>query len=350
MMSHTHSQLTYLPSTMKKVVIPARRTLHTRSLRTSFASQSRIRMSYSENNHEEKVSYASVVGTPKGRSIRSITTSSPTLGPNSGANTGDTKIPPVAVSPGSTVSNPPKRPDPSHQGITYATPNSHRKNFSDKSHEKERKPIAQNDSATRARGAQAFGSGSRYEGKARPAYRPNTKVKGEHAYVLTLKISDQVAQPMNALREQWFPVRLNKTPAHLTLFHALPHSRLKDIQMGLVSATERTEPFVISTGRPFRMRRGVGIGLGLGRGEAKAVHGSLRETWSEFLSEQDAQGWRPHWTVMNKEDEEARVKEAFESINETLGKDEMNGMAKGLSLWIYNRGKWDWKEDFDFHE
>jgi hypothetical protein len=307
-------------------------------------------MSYLENVRKEKVSYASVIGAPKGRSIRSIATSSSTLDQSSGASTGDAKVPPAAVSAGSNVSIPPKRPDSSHQGITYGTPKPHRKNFTDKFDERERKPRAQNDSATSARGAQAFGSGSRYEGSPKPAHRPNTKVEEERVYVLTLKLSDQVAQSMNAMRKQWFPVRLNKTPAHLTLFHALPHSHLEDIQMGLVSATERTKPFVVSTGRPFRMRKGVGIGLGLGSREAKAVHGSLRETWSGFLSEQDAQGWRPHWTVMNKEDDEGRVKEAFENIDETLRKDEVNGMAKGLSLWIYNRGRWDWNEDFDFHE
>ncbi|KAF2812506.1 uncharacterized protein BDZ99DRAFT_474662 [Mytilinidion resinicola] len=61
-----------------------------------------------------------------------------------------------------------------------------------------------------------------------PAYAPNTTSPEDHVYVLTLLTSPSLSTPLNALRECHFPRHLNRTAAHLTLFHALPHSPHKD--------------------------------------------------------------------------------------------------------------------------
>ncbi|KAF2001976.1 hypothetical protein P154DRAFT_416495, partial [Amniculicola lignicola CBS 123094] len=134
----------------------------------------------------------------------------------------------------------------------------------------------------------------------RPAHKPTTDIDEQCVYILTLKTTPGISDPMNKLREEHFPPHLNKTPAHVTLFHALPHSQRDSIEKNLNAVTARTKPFLVAAGSAFRMRQGVGISLGIGTKEAQAVREELRGEWVEWLSEQDKGGWRPHWTVMNK--------------------------------------------------
>jgi 2'-5' RNA ligase len=190
-------------------------------------------------------------------------------------------------------------------------------------------------------------AGPRYEDPKRE-HKPKTGGKEESVYVLTLKLSDEIAGAMNEMREQWFPKHLNRTPAHLTLFHALPHSQLETIESYLGTAASYMKPFRIVTGSPFRMRRGVGIGIRSGVQEAKVLHDGLRNEWIDFLSDQDSGGWRPHWTVMNKENDAERVKEAFETLDESLKRDEIRGVSVGMDLWKYNKGDWDFFKEYKF--
>lgn len=190
--------------------------------------------------------------------------------------------------------------------------------------------------------------GAPYSQEPRHAHKPNTQQEERHVYVLTLKTSANLADPINEIRRKWFPKELNRTPAHLTLFHALPHSRLDALEARLVAGVAHARPFRISAGRVFRMKRGVGIGLGEGLKEAQIVHDSLRKEWVDFLSEQDAGGWRPHWTVMNKVDDEGAVKEALEDVKTEVRREGVSGLALGLDLWRYDRGSWQWHAEFLF--
>ncbi|KAI8935407.1 hypothetical protein NX059_007987 [Plenodomus lindquistii] len=182
----------------------------------------------------------------------------------------------------------------------------------------------------------------------RDEHRPNTENDEELVYVLTMKISDSLAKPMNEMRAQYFPKRLNRIPAHLTLFHALPHSHMEVLEQSLSQTCLSMQPFAVSTGKPFRMRKGVGVNVDAGYNELKNVHQQLQSQWQSFLSEQDAGGFRPHWTVMNKVDDEVAVNGAFESIRNDLSQRSEEGQALGLDLWRYNRGNWDWEKEFVF--
>jgi mannose-1-phosphate guanylyltransferase len=177
---------------------------------------------------------------------------------------------------------------------------------------------------------------------------PNTGSAEEHVYVLTMKLEDSLAGPMNAMRRQYFPKRLNRTPAHLTLFHALPHSHLEAIEQGLSEVATGTKPFDVTTGGPFRMRKGVGINVDAGYQSMKEVHGQLRSQWMPFLSEQDQGGFRPHWTVMNKVDEEKEVEHALSAVRKELSQSTKEGRALGLELWRYDRGNWIWANEYSF--
>lgn len=182
----------------------------------------------------------------------------------------------------------------------------------------------------------------------RTEHQPNTDGNEEHVYVLTIKLEDSLSGPMNEMRQKHFPRRLNKTPAHLTLFHALPHSQVKEIEQGLLQLSASTTPFHVTTGGPFRMRKGVGVNVDAGYRDMKEVHSQLRGQWVSFLSEQDQGGFRPHWTVMNKVDEEEEVEQALGAVRRELSRSAKEGQAVGLELWRYDRGNWIWANEYPF--
>ncbi|KAJ4991991.1 hypothetical protein SVAN01_02586 [Stagonosporopsis vannaccii] len=182
----------------------------------------------------------------------------------------------------------------------------------------------------------------------REEHRPNTGAEEQLVYVLTLKLTDSLAKPMNSIREQYFPKRLNRTPAHLTLFHALPDSRFEAIDGGLSQLSGSTKPFFVSAGKPFRMRLGVGVNVGKGYNKMKQVHEELRSQWMPHLSEQDQGGWKPHWTVMNKVNEEKKVTEAFQAVEKEMLQNVWEGQAIGLDLWRYDKGNWIFANEYKF--
>lgn len=182
----------------------------------------------------------------------------------------------------------------------------------------------------------------------REEHKPNTGSDEEDVYVLTMKLSDSIAQPMNKFRQEYFPKRLNRTPAHLTLFHALPHSEMATLEKTLEDVANSVQPFDVSAGGAFRMRKGVGINVDAGYNKLKNVHAQLQSQWGPFLSEQDAGGFRPHWTAMNKVDDENKVSDAFETIKKELSEKNQEGQALGLELWRYERGNWEWYNEYPF--
>jgi 2'-5' RNA ligase len=182
----------------------------------------------------------------------------------------------------------------------------------------------------------------------RAEYQPSTGGNEEHVYVLTFKLEDSLSAPMNEMRKQYFPKRLNRIPAHLTLFRALPHSHIESLEESLSQVSLNTQPFQVTTGGPFRMRKGVGVNVDAGYQNLKEVHGQLRSQWMSFLSEQDQGGFRPHWTVMNKVDEEQEVENALGAVRKELSQSTKEGQAVGLDLWKYDRGNWIWAKEYTF--
>jgi len=191
--------------------------------------------------------------------------------------------------------------------------------------------------------------GPRYEPSPVRHYKPATEQNEKHGYVLTLKMTESISEPVNAIRQQYFPKHLNRLPAHVTLFHALPYSQLDKIQADLEAVPSSVKPFSICTGQPFRTGRGVGITCDLGLKEAQALQEMLRENWLEYLSTQDrAVEWVPHWTVMNKVANVKEVRSAFNTIRRDLFENIHYGRAIGLDLWRYDKGDWIWEQTFDF--
>ncbi|GAA5831098.1 hypothetical protein JCM3766R1_006234 [Sporobolomyces carnicolor] len=181
-------------------------------------------------------------------------------------------------------------------------------------------------------------------------HRPATKSAEQSVYPLSLRVSPSLHDPINQLRKRYFPAHRLRVDAHLTLFHALPHSRLDDVKQTLDRVARETRAFKISAGKTFKMgEQGVAIDPGVGTAEGKDVHARLREDWSEFLSQQDSKPFRAHWTIMNKEDDKEKVETALREVREWEAQGgSKEGEADGLVLWRYNHGEWVLEKEWDF--
>ena len=220
-----------------------------------------------------------------------------------------------------------------------------------------------------------------------PYQTPRTSSVKSHVYVLALITDDSLQETLTTLRKQYapmianpkthlhtrshsiftstillltplryFPSHLNHLPAHITLFHALPHIHLQPTTIPhLTSATNSTTPFPLATGLAFRLRKGVAIPLlpESGGRQVAALRERLRSSWAGegWLSKQDMQSsgdgerWRAHWTIMNKVEDEESVERGFEEVKGVREQ----GWARGLRLWRYGRGGgWGFERDWWF--
>lgn len=182
-----------------------------------------------------------------------------------------------------------------------------------------------------------------------PSHIPRTSGAEESVYVLTLLTDRAHHDRMTALRKKYFPRKLNKLAAHLTLFHALPGSKLESsIIPTIEELASQTRPFAVRADAPFRMKKGFAVSVSRGGKEGGAIHRSLQGSWrpESFLSDQDAGGARLHYTLMNKVDDEVTVSAAYQELVENWHGDE--GTVEGLALWRYERGYWKWERKFEF--
>lgn len=153
-------------------------------------------------------------------------------------------------------------------------------------------------------------------------------------FVLTLTLDQASQDRFDALRSAHFPAHRLVVGAHVTLFHALPSD--VDVVSGMAVVVEAEQPFPIKvTGVRFLGR---GVAFMLESARLAHLRDRLRSRWSERLTPQDRQPWRPHVTIQNKADPVvakalyARLSAEFEPYVVT---------ATGLALWIYRGGPWE---------
>ena len=160
--------------------------------------------------------------------------------------------------------------------------------------------------------------------------------------ILTLKLDAAAFGRLDALRREHFPAALNRLSAHLTLFHHLPGERLADVGADLAA---------VAACAPLRLRAS-GLRL-LGRGVAVDVESSglmevrreLARRWSQHLSAQDRQGFRPHVTIQNKVDP-ADARALRDTLADGFAPWEATGEA--LQLWRYLGGPWAAEGEWPF--
>lgn len=195
---------------------------------------------------------------------------------------------------------------------------------------------------------------SQLEYERRAAHKPNLQEEEDEHYVLTLLTDKQHHDTMTALRKQHFPAKLLKVDAHITLFHALPGSKLIEIENDIAMVAAQRSKFEIAAERNgvYEMSKGVGIRLDQyhdAQRKAVAIRSELRYRWAPFLSDQDRrEKWRGHYTIMNKEDDREKVAKCLTDIMTTF--DGSRGTVLGLRLWLYDRGWWREQRDFFFRE
>lgn len=210
-------------------------------------------------------------------------------------------------------------------------------------------------------------------------------------YVLTLRTNDDHHESMTRLRTIYFPPKLNKLDAHITLFHALPGEKLEtDVLPAIRDIVSGTKSYRIRVTQPFRLKSGIGISIAddveyankgkHGRNMTRIIHAELRKKWHDWLSDQDSQPVRMHYTVMNKVNDDRIVDSALNQLKESFSKgvdvsngrfdhehpppparegehvtdDEgterivTEGLVEGLTLWKYDGRTGHWTEPFQF--
>ncbi len=161
--------------------------------------------------------------------------------------------------------------------------------------------------------------------------------------VLTLALEEQAQIDFEQQRRRYFPASLNRVPAHLSLFHALPGEELPAIRSLLAEYAAATAPFTMRVHDVHKLGRGVAYALAAE--PLSALHAALRSAWLPWLTAQDAQGFRPHVVVQNKA-EPVAARALYDKLS--AGFRPYSVQATGLLLWRYLGGPWKLEQEFRF--
>ena len=161
--------------------------------------------------------------------------------------------------------------------------------------------------------------------------------------IVTAHLDERAFAELDALRRKHFPKKLNRIPAHVSLFHQLPGEEIDAVRATLAEACGATRPFVMA---PSELRSlGRGVAISYRSPELEAVHRRLAEGWAGLLSAQDRQGFRAHVTVQNK-GEPAVARALLEELRD--GAEPPTCRVEGLDLWHYRGGPWEHVETCRF--
>ncbi len=161
--------------------------------------------------------------------------------------------------------------------------------------------------------------------------------------IVTLALDPENQARLEAERRRHFPARLNRIPAHVSLFHALPGEDLDPIRAEIAKLSESTAAFSIEVHDLMRLGRGVAYAMR--SPELDGLHARLRAAWLPSLSRQDLQPFRPHVVIQNKVDPgEARA--LYDRLAATFRP--WTAEAAGLLLWHYEGGPWAPAGEFPF--
>ena len=164
--------------------------------------------------------------------------------------------------------------------------------------------------------------------------RGETSAADRATLLLTVELAPPAQGLFESLRQRHFPPERNLIPAHVSVFHTLPGEARQQIGGRLRALA--AERFGVAVTAPFGLGRGVAFRLqapGLER--ARAV---LARDWADWLTPQDAQGYRPHVTVQNKVSPDqaratlARLQRGFVPFQTE---------AVAWRLWRYLGGPWE---------
>jgi 2'-5' RNA ligase len=153
--------------------------------------------------------------------------------------------------------------------------------------------------------------------------------------ILTLQLDEKSHAFFQAQRDRWFVPKLDKVPAHLTLFHKLPGDEREAVTEALGRACAAREPFELEVAEVIGL--GAGVAYRLRSETLDAFRTDLARGFDAWLTPQDRQGFRAHVTVQNKvtKDTAAACRAVIEAEFEPFA-----ALAEGLQLWSYEGGPW----------
>ena len=159
--------------------------------------------------------------------------------------------------------------------------------------------------------------------------------------IVTLGMDDDSQAWFEELRQRYYPPALNRIPAHLSLFHALPGDN--SVRYALDQSARAAGPFRMQVTGVRSMGRGVLYGLEAP--ELMRLHRGLVDQFRTYLTPQDKQPLRPHVVVQNKV-EPAEAKTLLALLQAGFSAREVEAM--GLDWWEYRGGPWRFIERFAF--
>jgi hypothetical protein len=154
--------------------------------------------------------------------------------------------------------------------------------------------------------------------------------------ILTAEFEGSVQARLQEMRETWYPVGLNRVPAHLTLFHQLPGRALAEAGHRLKTLAAHTPPLSARLAALKPIDGGVVIRVV--SPELELVREDLADAFMGLLTLQDSHDVQFHVTVQNKASA-ADSRRCFETLK--AGFRIHDTLIERLSLWRYLDGPWE---------
>lgn len=155
------------------------------------------------------------------------------------------------------------------------------------------------------------------------------------ALIVTAALGAEDFAWLDGQRRAYFPPERNRLSAHLTMFHALPPSGYEEARRVLAEQARGPAPQATVAGL---MNLGRGVAYRIVSDELEIIRRDIAEHFHGFLTAQDAQGWRPHVTVMNKA-EPAAAKALLRELEAGFSARPLK--IAGLELHRYLSGPWE---------
>ena len=161
--------------------------------------------------------------------------------------------------------------------------------------------------------------------------------------ILTLALAPTDQARFDRLRALHFPPKRNHIPAHVTLFHHLPGAHIGAVRDAILLRSAAQAPFAIAVTGLQSLGRGTAFTLV--SPDLASLRARLAETWADWLSPQDRQGFRPHITIQNKV-APSQAHALLASLRAEFSP--FSIVAEGLNLWRYRGGPWEAAGRFPF--
>lgn len=155
------------------------------------------------------------------------------------------------------------------------------------------------------------------------------------ALIVTAELGAEDFAWLDGQRRAYFPPERNQLSAHLTMFHALPPSSETEARQLLTRLAAGPRPGALVGGV---MNLGRGVAYRVVSEELTAIRSDIAAHFHGSLSAQDAQGWRPHLTVMNKA-EPGAAKALLRELEAAFQPRPLQ--VAGLGLHRYLGGPWE---------